>query len=277
MFNKNTRKQSLLTFFLVPTRQKLIFLAEWVLFVFIMTLQGKLITIQMVLIACYPLLLFYLIACIFTALKQKFHVSASLWKLLTLIVCLVVIDQGIKVLIENLVPFQSYLTIFTDWFHLAHERNEQGAWIISLFSMKSIPIISVLLKLLMVVFLLLAIPAYQLYVAAQRRSLWADIAFIGMVAGLSSWIYDISLRGYILDYIQLPGLVTADLKDIYAYIGAAAFFVEAIDNHMISLKWDGWHEEKDRLYKLAKGLMAYSLQDIRKICKVITKTGRVKR
>lgn len=277
MSYKDKRKRFVLTFFFTPTWQKLIFLVEWIFFILITIFQGKLTNLQMVLLAGYPLLFFYLIACTFAALKRKLQMSTPLWKLLTIAMCLLVIDQGIKALVEVLVPYQSSLPIFTDWFHLAHERNVQGAWIISLFTTLRIPIMSVLVKLLMVAFVLLAIPSYQYYTATYRRSLWADIAFVGVVTGLASWISDMSFRGYIVDYIQLPRLVTADLKDIYALIGVAAFLVEAMENHVISLRWDRWHKEKNRLLKLGKGLIYYSLQDLRRIWTVIIKTGRGER
>jgi hypothetical protein len=46
-------------------------------------------------------------------------------------------------------------------------------------------------------------------------------------------------RGYILDFINLPEVVTADLKDIVISIGVAAFFAEALDNPELS-----WRKSK---------------------------------
>lgn len=57
--------------FLQPTWLKLIFLLEWFLFILIILFQGQLDTSHQFFVVVYPLLLFYLAACLFTALGQK--------------------------------------------------------------------------------------------------------------------------------------------------------------------------------------------------------------
>jgi hypothetical protein len=74
-----------------------------------------------------------------------------------------------------------------------------------------------------------------------------------------SWIVDIAVRGVVVDYISLSRVVTADLKDILLSFGAAAFFVEAIDNPAISARWIGWRTECRELRALIAGFASFAV------------------
>jgi len=76
---------------------------------------------------------------------------------------------------------------------------------------------------------------FRCYAVRKRMSLRLDVAFLTIVAGGGA-LCDLALRGYILDFINLPGVVTADLKDIFTCVGLAALFAELVDNLGMSLR-----------------------------------------
>jgi len=115
---------------------------------------------------------------------------------------------------------------------------------------------------------------HRYYTTTNRKSLWADVAFIGLFAGVASWVCDMAFRGYIIDFINLPGLVTADFKDILVTISAAAIFAETLDNPKISWRWDGWRQERDRLIQLGANLLSFSIQELRESLQAVTSKFR---
>jgi hypothetical protein len=83
-----------------------------------------------------------------------------------------------------------------------------------------------------------------------------------------------SLRGHIVDFIHLPGLVTADLKDVFMTIGVAALFAEALDNPQISWRWLGIRKESDALIQMLEDLWSFSFQELDKIHRVVMRKFR---
>ena len=65
-----TKKLALVTF-VKPTQIKLLFLVEWLLFIIISLMRGHLVDSQQILVAVYPLLIFYFIACVLTAFRHQ--------------------------------------------------------------------------------------------------------------------------------------------------------------------------------------------------------------
>ncbi len=256
--------------FLRPTRLKLVFLVEWVLFILITAAQGKLKTNHQILIAVYPLIIFYLSACALTALSQHTQQLAQGWKLLGLALGLTTLDQVSKAIVIALVPYQTSIPIIDGWLHLAHEHNPQGSWVVSAFNVQSVGIFNLMQWFLAVPFLCCSILCHRYYTTTNRKSLWADVAFLGLFAGFASWICDTAFRGYITDFINLPGLATADFKDILVTVGVAAIFVEALDNPELSWRWRGWRQEREDLVQLGANLLSFSIQELRKDLQAVT-------
>lgn len=250
--------------FLRPTKLKLAFLVQWVLFILITAAQGKLNTNRQILIAVYPLIIFYLAACAFTALSQHTPQLAQGWKLLALALGLTILDQASKIIVIASIPYQTSIPIIDGWLRLAHERNYQGSWVASTFNLPSVGVLNVLQWLLAVSFPFGSILCHRYYTTTNRESLWADVVFLGLFAGYASWICDMAVRGYITDFINLPGLVTADLKDILVAFGAAAVFAEVLDNPELSWRWQGWRQEGEDLIQLTANLLSFSIQELRK-------------
>lgn len=246
--------------FLRPSRNKLIFLVEWLLFLAITGLQGELSTRQQILVAAYPLLVFYLIAAVLEAGSYKIKRIAPAGWLLAMALGLVLLDQAIKLWVTATIPFRTAVPLITGWLNLSHDCNFQGSWVLSQFDRPA----SSLIPLGIMAFGLLIISwfGYRYYVTHQRASLWADAAFLGLFAGLGSWLVEMPLRGHIVDFLCLPGVVSADLKDIYLTIGIAAIFVETLDNPDLSRRWQGWSQEKANFRQLIRQFLAFSRQDV---------------
>ncbi len=108
---------------------------------------------------------------------------------------------------------------------------------------------------------------YRFYVTARRKSLWADAAFLGLFSGYAGFLCDMNVRGYVLDYIRLPHIVAADIKDITLAIGLAAFFAEIMDNPELSLhdafRWQGWRKEWEGLACFVQEFGAFTVRELR--------------
>jgi lipoprotein signal peptidase len=259
--------------FLKPTKIKLVFLVEWILFVLIIAAGGELESNQ-VLVAGFPLIFFYFVACVMAALSKHRQRVAQSWGLFTCAVGLIVLDQAIKTGVTALVPHQTSIPIINNWLYLAHEYNFHGSWVAVTFNVQSVSVFNLIQWGLVIPVLLFSILCRRYYVAKYRQSLWVDVAFLGIFSGVASWACDMSLRGHIVDFIHLPGLVTADLKDVFMTIGVAALFAEALDNPQISWRWLGIRKESDALIQMLEDLWSFSFQELDKIHRVVMRKFR---
>jgi lipoprotein signal peptidase len=225
--------------FLKPTGIKLVFLVEWAWFVVFSATRGRLDTNHLIGVAAWPLVFFYLVGCTLVAWSRHARQVAGGWRLLAVGVALVGLDQAIKTLVTRFVPYGTSLPIVRHWLHLAHVHNTHGSWLASEFHVQSAGSLQLAQWGLAVTIPLLAILGHRYYVTAHRRSLWIDVAFLGVFSAGAGWICDMALRGRIVDFIGLPGLVTADLKDICGTIGAAALFAETLDYPRLWWRWRG--------------------------------------
>jgi hypothetical protein len=122
-----------------------------------------------------------------------------------------------------------------------------------------------MLTVVVVAILLGSAFCHRYYTSTKRESVWADVAFLGLFAGSASWVCDMGFRGHIVDYIHLPGVVTADFKDILLAIGAAALFVEVLENPDVSLRWSGWRQEGKECLRLGEDVVGFSIEELRGI------------
>jgi hypothetical protein len=76
-------------------------------------------------------------------------------------------------------------------------------------------------------------------------------------------------RGYIVDFMVLPGVLAADLKDLFAAIGAAAFCAEALDNPNVSLRPRGWRQDRKELFWLVARVADFSGQELRDLWRAL--------
>lgn len=250
-------KQGTIIAFLAPTWFKAIFVVEWAAFLVLSLLRRDLDSGRELLVASWPLAAFYLVACGLDAASRRRTQLARGWRLPALVAGLVAADQLGKLLVTLSISPHSSTPLVEGWLHVAHEQNPQGSWLVGTFDLSGLGI--AVLAAVVVPVLLLSILGYQYYVKTKRGSVWADAAFVGLFAGLASWLCDVGLRGTVIDYIQLPGVVTADLKDILLAIGAAALVVETLDSPYVSWRWEGWRTEGRKLGQLLIGFARFSV------------------
>jgi lipoprotein signal peptidase len=214
--------------FLRPTAGKLVFLAQWIAFMLVMVGRGELATWHQILVATYPLAVFYLLACAFALLSQHTQRLAGGWRLMVLALCLTGVDQLSKAAVTTHIPYQGSVQLIAGWLHLAHLHNTHGSWVFSVLNWQGWG--TGLLAILVLLTLLCSILCHRHYVATRRSSVWADLAFIGLFAGCTSWLWDMVVRGYIIDFVVLPGVVAFDLKDLFIDLAAAAVCAELLEN-----------------------------------------------
>ena len=235
--------------FLKPSRFKLVFIVEWLAFSVFFGLQVGNPTLRQFANLLWPLALYYLCGCIFVNACKNGHQALAHVRFLSLIaVALAGVDHGVKAWAYTQIPLGDSVSILQNHLHLSHAQNTAGSWVLA--TLDSGPGFKLLLIVVIPVVLLLSPLAYRFYVHNHQRSYWPAIAYIGFVAGMLSWVVDISLRGAVIDYIAMPGIVTADFKDILLSFGIAAFFVEAMENPAISARWKGWRVEYSELRDL---------------------------
>jgi lipoprotein signal peptidase len=253
--------------FLKPTFIKSLFLVEWALFILISLASGELEPNRQLLVAVYPLLIFYLVACILAEISQRRRQIARGWALYLIAVGSMLLDQVVKSSVEATIHFDTSIPVVDGWLHISNLRNERGSWLISFFHL-NFEITPLLVHVSLAIIVLLSLILFhRFYVTTRRRSLWADIAFLGLFSGYAGFLCDMNLRGYVLDYICLPHIVAADLKDIALTIGLAAFFAEIWDNPAISMRdafrWEGWRKEWDSLARFIQEFGAFTIGELR--------------
>lgn len=77
---------------------------------------------------------------------------------------------------------------------------------------------------------LVSLAAHRYYTAVGRRSLLADLAMVFTPSSLTSGFIDVGVRGFTVDFIELPGYVVADVKDVLIWFGVACLLAEMFDS-----------------------------------------------
>ncbi|MBN1179771.1 MAG: signal peptidase II [Anaerolineae bacterium] len=213
-----------------PSKIKLVFLLEWSLFIVIEVARGKVRSGHAILVAACPLMFFYLVACELVVLSQRTRQITRGWRLPALAIELAVLDQGLKTVVTTVIPENASIPVIAGWLHIAHVRNYSGSWIAATFDLPGRPFVQLVQWALIIAVLVSAVVYHRYYSTHHRQSFWVDVAFLGVFAAYTSWVWDTVVRGYVIDFIQLPGLVTADLKDILVSVSAAAVIAEWLEH-----------------------------------------------
>lgn len=248
--------------YMKPALLKLLFLIEWFTFVLILVFQGKIQTFPRLWVALYPLLFFYFMGSLFFAMKDKPWIPKKTFQLIGLALGLVVMDQIFKWIVSVTLPVNDSFPIISGWLEITYRRNFHGAWIFTQLLADSIPLITPLLKFFCIALVLMIIPTYRYFKTIRGNKFWMNLSYVLLFAGILSWMTDMFMRGFILDYIGLPGIVAFDLKDIYVYLGAVALILEIVDGQSKFILWNGWNSEKEDIKKFTIGVWQIITQDL---------------
>jgi lipoprotein signal peptidase len=74
----------------------------------------------------------------------------------------------------------------------------------------------------------LAIPVYLFYSLNRRSGKWADLAFVGITSALCGHLVDDLFVPFTTDFIRLGHSPSANLANVYSYLGLTALFIEMV-------------------------------------------------
>ena len=241
--------------FFRPTLPKLIFGAEWVGWVLLLVARGRALSPHQLLVAFVVLLLLYTLGCALFAWSRRAKMVAGGRGLAFLVVLMVALDQSGKAAAGRLVQQNSSVPLVEGWLHFANVPNAAASWFAPAWAKPALIAAAIPVPVLAVI-------AYRYYVSTKRRSVWVDLSLLAFTAPQLSWLADVFLRGYVLDFVAVPGLLAANLSDLLLLLGWSAL-VELLDNPEISRRWDGWRAEYDGTRRLVRDVAAFAAEDIR--------------
>lgn len=171
----------------------------------------------------------YLLASLAVTLRQRGVCAIGFRSLLYSAFLLATLDQLLKLLVLQRLPLEQALPLIPGALALKHTHNLRGSWLAVELGLDFIS--APLLMAIALLFLALTISIYR-YDLAKRgaASLWVRLGFVGFVAAMLSSFIDLAFRGYTVDFLDVAGLVVADLKDIYLDVAMAALFAEIAEN-----------------------------------------------
>lgn len=73
-----------------------------------------------------------------------------------------------------------------------------------------------------------SLPVYLFYIQTRRRSIWTDLALIGITAGSLGHLVEDLFLPFTTDFIQVLGSPSANFDDLYAYVGVLALAIEIV-------------------------------------------------
>ena len=235
-------------------------------------MSGKLETNRQLLTTVYPFLFFYLFACVLLAISQSRRQLAHGWSLYLIAIGWILLDQAMKQIAAATIKEGTSIPILGGLLHISNLRNYRGSWVLSYFDLQ-LEITPLLTNVVLATVVILGVIFFhRFYVATRRRSLWADVAFLGFFSGYAGFLCDMTARGYVLDFIRLPSVVAADLKDVTLAIGLAAFCAEILDNPELSwrevFRWRGWQQEWSSLVRFTKEFYRFTVREIQMLVQV---------
>lgn len=214
--------------FLNPSWLSVIFLIELPAFLLIELVTGGRRVLEKAYVLLVPAIFYYLVACGIIYAHRRGKSLGNVWRLLGVAAALVMVDQGIKVSILNSLPEGERLVLVPGSLNLAHVQNWYGPWLFQQLGWAS-PGNWVLSVIFMLVGLV-CVAAHSYYTAEGRKSLLADLAMAFTLSSFASGFIDTGLRGFTLDFFDLPGFVVADLKDVLVWFGVACLLAEMLDS-----------------------------------------------
>ncbi len=229
----------------------LVFLVEWSLYLILETLTGKIQWSQHAASALLPLGFFGLIGLLLSLANFWRRRDLSAGFLGAAAAGLLLLDQAAKTWINRQMAYPSDIPLFGGLITLSHARNYAGSWALQRLNLTNeITPLRIFVEAMLMV---LVVAWFVYYLRGERGGYWTDMAAIFFTAGVSSAVLDKLLRGFTLDFIGLPGLFVADLKDIYLFIGVAALLAELVSQPQTPLKIS-WPETRQSIARFLRYL-----------------------
>ncbi len=148
----------------------------------------------------------------------------SFWILPTLFLALV--DQLTKAFVRSTQLPGCRTPIIDDLLFITFVPNYRGfSWFVP-----DLPQwVGILFFFLRILLLLLAFPLFSFYRAQGSAGCWSRIALLGLSGGILGNLLDGLFTPYTTDFIQIGHSPSANLADLYAFIGLLALAAEGFD------------------------------------------------
>jgi lipoprotein signal peptidase len=210
----------------------------------------------------WPFLFFYFVACLLKRVSTSSEPVIQQRDAWVVIAVLVGVDHLFKFAFSHMIPLGGSVPVVANHLHLANVHNVHGSfWLAKLSASRLVAPVLVI----SVLSVALAPLLLRFYSARHRKSFWSVLAYCCFMAGAASAAIDLGARGFTVDYLELPGLFVADLKDIYLNLFVSAFFVEVLSNPRISMRWLGWRAELREFPCLATEIVKFAVGEIRRL------------
>ncbi len=208
----------------LPNRYNLMFPAVWVAYMLLELVLGHSILEWPNLLI---VLFLYLTGCLIQFAGQGKYASPRGRHLLYAGIGLVAADQLAKLAVQMTLLENQVVHIIPPLVNLARVHNLSASWLAEKFQWQFLAL--PLLMAISILMLLAVVAIYRYYRGCKmQHSVWADAGTVLLAAGIASALLDQTLRGYTLDFINLPNLFTADIKDICLTLGIGAVLAETL-------------------------------------------------
>jgi len=246
----------------ISSKIRLVFTVPWMLCMVVAIVQSRLDVRPIAVNLVWPFLFFYLVACLLEKASRSANLEIGQRKMWLGIGLLVAADHLLKFSFSHFIPLGESVPVIAGRLHLANIQNLHGNWVASSRGAPSEVVQTFVFSILCVVLVSLV---YRFYSERQRKSFWSILAYGCCVAGCISAAIDLGVRGLVVDYLYLPGLFVADLKDLYLIIFESAMCVEVLMNPQISIRWLGWREEIREAQCIVSEFVRFSIREIQRI------------
>lgn len=240
----------------------LIFIGPWMLYVAFAIAQAGFDIRSIAVNLAWPFLFFYFVACLLKRVSTSSEPVIRQRDAWAVIAVLVAVDHLFKFAISHMIPLGESVPVVAKHLHLANVHNVHGSfWLAKLDTPRVVSPVLVF----SVLSIALAPLVFRFYSARHRKSFWSVLAYCCFMAGTASAAIDLGVRGFTVDYLELPRLFVADLKDLYLDLFVSAFFVEVLSNPRISIRWLGWRAEFRELPSLTIEIVKFAVGEMRRL------------
>lgn len=240
-----------------------LFMFPFFMEIIILSMRGKVNSLEKFYIIIFPLLIYFIVAFIFSYFKdiKKSNSYCKIKTIMTISVLLVILDQIVKLFIEDRFTSGKYM-ILKDWYFISNVKNYHNSQIFNILDI-SIPLAFIVIMKVVIVVFMIFLYSYNRNNSTNKWNgkYWLDSFFIFSLSGIICSILDTVLWGASLDFIGLKSYFTFDIKDIYITIGISAFSVYAF-NISLRIKASNFKEEIFVYLKIVNNFIKFVKNDL---------------
>jgi lipoprotein signal peptidase len=148
-----------------------------------------------------------------------------LLQLMTIVCLLVIADQVSKAMVREVLAPGDSVPFIDRVLQITFVQNYRGfSWWVP-----TPPLwVEWAFRVVLIAIVLVAFPVHTVYTQTRRPSIWADLAVVGITASSCGHLLDDLFAAYTIDFIQVFHSPSANLADVYSYIGIGGLAVETV-------------------------------------------------